>query len=254
MKLFEITFSPTGGTEKAADILAGAISDDVEKISLLSRTKESYSCNFTGSDVCLIAVPSYAGRVPEAAIRRLLRMKAYHTRCILMVVYGNRAYEDTMIELKDAAVKAGFLPIAAVAAIAEHSIMHQYAAGRPDAEDQKELKSIGKKIAEKLESGVRGEDLKVPGNHPYKERGGLPMEIKTSRSCTKCGICAAQCPVGAISKKSPDKTNPERCIHCMRCISVCPSHSRGVSRFTLFAASMKLRKALSGRKENELFI
>ena len=54
-------------------------------------------------------------------------------RAVLMCVYGNRAYEDTLVELADTAEKAGFHVIAAVAAIAEHSVVRRFAAGRPGA-------------------------------------------------------------------------------------------------------------------------
>ena len=47
--------------------------------------------------------------------------------------------------------KSGFKVIAAIAAIAEHSIMHQYAAGRPDAKDRSELSSFAKKVLEKID-------------------------------------------------------------------------------------------------------
>ena len=63
-------------------------------------------------------------------------MKGNQARAVLVCVYGNRAYEDTLIELKDVADKAGFVPAAAVATIAEHSIMHKFAAGRPDGQQK----------------------------------------------------------------------------------------------------------------------
>lgn len=78
-------------------------------------------------------------------------MKGNQARAVLVCVYGNRAYEDTLIELKDVADKAGFVPAAAVATIAEHSIMHKFAAGRPDETDQKELREFGKRVREYLE-------------------------------------------------------------------------------------------------------
>lgn len=40
----------------------------------------------------------------------------------MVEVYGNREYEDTLVELYDIAVESGFYPAAAVAAVAQHSI------------------------------------------------------------------------------------------------------------------------------------
>ena len=80
-------------------------------------------------------MPSYAGRVTAIAAERLRAIHGGGAKCILVCVYGNRAYEDTLVEMEDIARECGFEIVAAVAAIAEHSIMHQYAAGRPDAAD-----------------------------------------------------------------------------------------------------------------------
>ena len=90
---------------------------------------------------------------PAAAVQRLETMKGSSVRAVLVCVYGNRAYEDTLVELEDAAKQAGFRIIAAVAAIAEHSIVRRYAAGRPDAEDAKQLQAFAGKIGEKLSAG-----------------------------------------------------------------------------------------------------
>ena len=59
---YVITFSPTGGTKKSADLLSSAWSEKTE-ISLMDR-KADFGKVFTAEDVCLVAVPSFAGRVP----------------------------------------------------------------------------------------------------------------------------------------------------------------------------------------------
>ena len=53
------------------------------------------------------------------------------------------------LELQEEVEKQGFVCVAAVAAIAEHSIMHQFAAKRPDG-DKKELREFGEKIQQKI--------------------------------------------------------------------------------------------------------
>ena len=166
MAVYEITFSPTGGTDKVTELLTEAMDGEKRRISLLPD-KEDYSRHvFKSGDICFIAVPSFGGRVPQEAAKRLGMMKGTQARAVLVCVYGNRAYEDTLIELKDVADKAGFVPAAAVAAIAEHSIMHKFAAGRPDETDQKELREFGKRVREYLEHQEKTGELSVPGNHP----------------------------------------------------------------------------------------
>lgn len=79
----------------------------------------------------LIAMPSFGGRAPAIAIERLRKIKGNGAKCTLISVYGNRDYEDTLVEMEDAAKECGFQIVAAIAAVAEHSIMPQYASSRP---------------------------------------------------------------------------------------------------------------------------
>lgn len=104
-----------------------------------------------------------------------------------------------------------------------------------------------------MEAGALTGELRLPGNRPYREYGGVPMKPQSGRSCIKCGLCAKECPVGAIPYDRPNKTDTDTCISCMRCISVCPQKARSVSKILLGAGSMKLKKACSERKKNELF-
>lgn len=253
MAVYHIAFSPTGGTKKAADLFAEAFDPESTYIDLSDRSADFSAWSFQEEDVCIVAVPSYGGRVPDIAVSRLRRMNGNGARAILMVVYGNRAYEDTFAELQDTLTEAGFSCIAGVAAIAEHSIIHEFAAGRPDAQDEKELAEFAQKIREKMEAGMLPEHLNLPGNRPYKEYGGVPMKPQAGKACVKCGVCAGKCPVGAIDADDPSKTDEKICISCMRCIAVCPQEARSVSKVLLTAAGMKMKKACSDYKKNELF-
>ena len=104
MKIYEICFSPTGGTRKAADILAGELSTEIQNIDLTDSTADFNNISLTQNDISVIAVPSYGGRVPETAAKRISAIHGNGSRAILMCVYGNRAYEDTLAELQDAIV------------------------------------------------------------------------------------------------------------------------------------------------------
>lgn len=122
MKLYNIVFSPTGGTQKAATVLTDALEGEATRVDLTDSKQNFPAVQLTQEDVAVISVPSYGGRVPAVAVERLTRLNGQGVRAILVCVYGNRAYEDTLVELEDAAKQAGFRVIAAVAAIAEHSI------------------------------------------------------------------------------------------------------------------------------------
>lgn len=251
--MYEIIFSPTGGTKKVADLLCGKIAEDCGIVDLCDRKMEQENRTFTAEDVCLFAVPSFGGRVPDLAARRIRRMKGNHAKAVLVVIIGNRAYDDTLIELKDLAEEAGFVPVAAVCGNAEHSIMRQFGSGRPDAQDATELNTYASRIKELLSQESYGK-LQVPGNRPYKKYSGLPLKPSASSQCTKCGKCAKECPAGAVPKEHPDKTDKEKCVTCMRCVAVCPEGARALNKVMLGAASMAMKKVCSKRKKNELYL
>jgi ferredoxin len=254
MSIYEITFSPIEGTKRASDIFTKAFCSESIHIDLTKRKSDFSAYSFKKEDICIIAVPSYGGRVPDIAVTRLLRLKGNGARAILMVVYGNRAYDDTFAELQDTLTSSGFSCVAGVAAIAEHSIMRQFAAGRPDAQDEKELKDFAGKLRSKMEAGEASAPISFPGKRPYREYGGVPMKPKAGNACTLCGLCAEECPAGAIPAEHPSETDTSACISCMRCIAVCPQEARSVSKALLAAGSIKLKKACGVRKENELFL
>ena len=130
MRVFDIVFSPTGGTERASGYIANALEGETVAVDLTDSGLGFRTVAMTKEDVAVIAVPSYGGRVPAVAAERLGMMRGNGAQAVLVCVYGNRAYEDTLVELEDAAKGAGFRVIAAVSAIAEHSIVRQFAAGR----------------------------------------------------------------------------------------------------------------------------
>ena len=163
MRLYELVFSPTGGTQRVVDLLKEGFPGSWERIDLL---KAGVSLECTPEDVCLVAVPSYGGRVPAPAVERLAALRGNGARAVLVCVYGNRAWEDTLLELKDTLSLAGFGPVAAVAAVAEHSIMRQYGTGRPDAADAEELRRFGGEIRQHLESGTGGSSEGLPAEMP----------------------------------------------------------------------------------------
>lgn len=253
MKLYDIVFSPTGGTKKVADDLISALEGDVTTVDLTDSKQNFQTVQLNREDIAVISVPSYGGRVPAVAVERLGMVHGNGARAILVCVYGNRAYEDTLVELEDAAKQAGFQVIAAVAAIAEHSIARQFAAGRPDEQDAARLSDFAKQIQQKLSMADTSEPA-IPGNRPYKKAGGAGTVPKATKECTNCGVCAAECPVQAIDKNDPKKVDEKACISCMRCISVCPQDARKVNPVMLSAASLMLKKVCSERRECELFL
>ena len=251
MKYYEILFSPTGGTKKTADILMHTLTESPVSVDLMDRETDFSAIPFAAEDVCLVAVPSFGGRVPVPAAQRLSRMKGNGARVILMTVYGNRHYDDTLVELEDLLTQAGFRPVAGVAAVAEHSMDRTIARGRPDAQDKKELESFGQTIRRRLMSG-EAFSLELPGNRPYKDMPPLLSKPLATEDCGQCGRCAEVCPVGAIDAENAANTDQTICASCMACTTVCPN-GRQVPPAIMEKLKGFLAQVCQGRKPNEFF-
>ena len=195
MHAYEILFSPTGGTAKVAAALTTDWSS-VKTIDLSIPSTHYEDICLESDSLAVIAMPAFGGAAPQLALDRLSRIHGNGALCVIAAVYGNRAYEDTLVLLEDYAQTAGFQVIAAVSAVAEHSIIHQYAAGRPNSADCQELAAFGRQILQKAISGNLSVP-EIPGNRPSKhsETGMVP---NVKHSCTSCGLCAQKCPADAI--------------------------------------------------------
>ena len=164
--IVEITFSPTGGTKKVADQISCYLGNITNTVNLIRHDVSFSDVTVPSDSLAVIAAPVFEGVIPDTAIERIKEIQGNHANCVVIAVYGNRAYDDGLIQLKDTAELCGFNVIASVAAVAEHSIMRQFGSGRPDAEDSKELKKFAEEILEKLSSDKElSTDYFVPGSH-----------------------------------------------------------------------------------------
>ena len=252
MKVHQIVFSPTGGTRRVSDMLCRGIGTDAVVTDLCVKSDAISLPDIAADDLVIIAMPVFARRVPALAVERLRPVKANNARCVVAVVFGNRAYDDALVELLDVATDTGFRVVAAVAASAEHSIIRKYGHGRPDADDERELQGFGTEILRKVEAGTCTVP-QVPGNRPYKKPGMVPHP-KGRRGCNQCGVCAAHCPADAIPFDNPKAVDTAKCISCMKCVSVCPTGARRIGAVMNFLATQGLKKVCATRKPNELYV
>lgn len=251
MANYKIVFSPTGGTEKVSAILCAAMGGDWQEIDLCCDIEPM---ELKAEDVCLVAMPSYGGRMPGLAMERVKRITGKGAKAVLVCVYGNRAWEDSLTELQDALEEKGFVCVGAVAAVAEHSVFRQFGAGRPDGEDAEQLKAFAAKLSEKL-GAAEFAPLVLEGSHgTYKELKPNPMKPKGNENCGGCGLCAEKCPAAAINPGNPRETNADLCISCMRCVAICPNHARDFDPVFMAQKSEEMAERLGGHKENYLYL
>ncbi len=256
MDVTQYLFSPTGGTARAAGFLAAALAGPdgrVETVDLCDAACDFSQVKQKAGALAVIAAPAYGGRAPALAVQRLAMVRGGGAPAVVLAAYGGRAFEDTLAELADAAAAAGFCVTAGVAALAEHSIAREIAAGRPDAQDKAQLEAFARRIRAKLDAGG-AQAPAIPGSRPYKARMVRGTVPAPGAACVRCGVCAAHCPAGAIDRADPARVDAAACISCMRCIAVCPHGAREGDAESLAAITAMLRRAYTSRKDNELFL
>jgi len=246
-----VYFSPALSTKKIMREIGKSMEAPVKEYDITMGLEEPL--NIDTQDLVVFGVPVYAGRVPVLAAQALQIIKGNNTPAILVCVYGNRDYDDALLELKNIRKVNGFVPIAAGTFIARHSIFPNVAVNRPDNKDSQAIADFGKKCYKKYLERNASEILTVKGNFPYREHGKIPLVPKGDSSCNKCGTCVKQCPVGAIPAENPKKTNKELCISCARCITLCPEKSRKFRGLLYSAVRRKFEKKCAVKKENETF-
>lgn len=262
-----VYFSPTNTTKRIVDAIAQGIGPcTMEIVDITSPGGRKQQLHTTENDLLLLGVPVYFGRVQINAIEWLHTIKAHNTPTVCVVVYGNREYDDALIELKDTAIRAGCLPIACGAFIGEHSFSSTetpIATGRPDADDLDCAKSFGQKIKEKtraLSSINQIGTITVPGNYPYidmadsKEKLSSVDLVTVRDSCLQCGVCAEHCPVGAIDSENSAIVDKKKCILCNACIKVCPEKARKVNNDVIRGIAVRLSQSCHTRKNPICFL
>lgn len=239
----------------AAGTASGGKTGLLTGVSLTGRDADGLSRAFGANDVLLAAVPVFGGRVPDVAVRRLEGLCGNGAPAAAVVVYGNRHYDDALLELVGLLEARGFRVAGAAAFVAEHSIVRSIAAGRPDGDDLAAARDFGLRVMEKILSGIADtHGPQVPGNEPYKRYAGLPFHPRAGRNCVRCGACARECPVGAVPESDPGRTDGGRCIACMRCVAVCPVGARGLSRAATFLARKAIEDKCRERRVPEVFL
>lgn len=269
-----ITFSPTRTSKQVGEaIVRGTGFSEVTNTDLTLHP--AGRLEVPENTLAVIAVPVYGGRVAPLALERMKDIRTSGAPAVLVVVYGNRAYEKALVELDAFASERGFKVIAGATFVGEHSYsteQNPVAVGRPDADDLQFAETFGVKIRTKIEAAADMDRLyAVDVNRIQRPRqaffplfrflrkvvklrkSGVPMpripETDAER-CNHCGYCAAHCPSGAIGKGDECNTDVEKCIRCCACVKGCPQKARTFD--TPFAAL--LADCFKRQKEDRIIL
>lgn len=244
---YNIFFSPTGSTEKISKYTANKF-EDVKNIDLSDRNLDDKLIN--SDDFCIFALPSFGGRIPNIARKRLEKIRGNENPTLLLITYGGRAYDDSLNELQLITKNQGFKCIAKASIVSRHSIAPKIANDRPNKKDYEKIDNF----IENIKKNIKKAPLDINKNISFKEYNVMPMDVKATASCVKCGICAKNCPVGAIDVKNPNLTDNEKCISCMRCVYICPFKAREVNKRKVDMIFNKLKEIYKPTLEDEFFL
>jgi ferredoxin/flavodoxin len=263
-KVYAVYFSPTGTTEKATIALASGTGMPVEKIDLTElRVRKACNHTFGKDEMVVVGLPVYGGRLPRYLEDFFSGLNGHGTPAVGLVMYGNREYDDALVELKFRLEERGFAVKAGAAFIGQHTFSKNIAAGRPNENDLAVAAGFGKQIVDSIFADAGGA-LTLKGNYPSPLKGYDPSapgphptypSIVTDESCTQCGVCAELCPWGAIDKDDVSKIDSVRCLRCFRCIKICPVDAKKVrdEKFLAFIPQFEMRLNAQ-RREPELFL
>lgn len=255
-KIYKVCFSPTGNTEKIVNIVGKVMESELDKksvevnITIKAKREEGYVLE--EEDILIYGFPVYGGRVPLLLEKEMGNLKGNNTPAIIVCTYGNRAYEDALLEAYNILTSRGFNIVGAGAFLGEHSYTEKVGSNRPDEEDIRKAVDFGEAVCEKIKSGNL-ESINVKGNTPYKERRSMPYSPKTNDKCTNCGICIDVCPVEVIDKEHPGNVR-NGCILCCACIKICPIGAKYIDAEPVKNIVEMLESKCLNRKEIEIFI
>ena len=287
-------FSPTYTTKKCVVAIAKGVAEglaaEYRECNITTPLQRRQTPEYGPGDLVVFGVPVYIGRVPNLFRDYFASIKGNGAIGVPVVVYGNRAYDDALIELRDIMQGNGFQCMAAGAFIGEHSFSYTLGGGRPDAADLQKATAFGEEIARRLLAGAEpypaaglqqegqscGEgapqvgaepprQLQVPGNpYPYtffdaRSGKGKSIDLRKVKpetdpeKCTNCGYCAMLCPMGAID---PDNCSeiPGKCIRCCACVKLCRPKAKYFADETYLEHKAILEeKFTEPRREPEIF-
>lgn len=257
-------FSPTGSSRRIALSLAVEASQALG----LARTEWNVTAPqsrgsgraFASDDILVFAFPVYAGRVPLPLVSTLEKLEGNNARAVVAAVYGNRDYDDALLEAVDMLTERGFRVIAASAVVAEHSLTAHVGTGRPDADDLDKVEHFAREFAAKI-AGASADApapdsacLAIKGQRPYKERPpAVDIRPKTNDDCTECFLCAFDCPMGVISRDDPREV-ATGCIRCFACVKGCLSKAKYFDDERVMQICAMLESKCTARREPEFFI
>ena len=249
-----VYFSPTRGTKAVLSAIAEGLDLPCTHIDMTLPAHRAQNREFGADTLIVLGFPVYYGRVPLIREEILPRLHGEAQYVLPVVVYGNRAYEDSLRELGDLCRQQGYALAAAAAFIAEHSYSVEMGAKRPNGEDKALAQHFGTQVMISLKAGKTLNCAALPGNVPYRPYGPKPPIVpETNEACIACNQCVEQCPTEAISREDRT-TDAQRCILCAACIKQCPCGAKFIGSVPMRERIRAMETANRMMKQPQLFL
>jgi ferredoxin/flavodoxin len=262
-------FSPTGTTKKVVRTFGEELAknigcNDIEEIDFTLKKNREKEYVFSENDMVVLGVPVYAGRVPNVLKEFLLSIKGKGALGVAFTLFGNRSFDDALVELRDIMKEDGFKVIGAGGFVGEHSFSLILGKGRPLPKDFEDINEFALRVANKIEEGSLGENFFVQGEVPYRpyytprNMQGEPVNIlkvkpKTSDICTDCKLCVELCPMESILMEDPSDI-PGICIKCGACVKFCPVGAKYYDDEGFLGHKEQIETNFLEPKENKWFL
>lgn len=268
-KVYGMYFSGTGTTKKMVTYIASQLAKkldcDYEPYDFTLPDVRKTVKEYSKDDIVVLGTPVIAGRVPNLLLKYLDTISGNGAYGIPVVLFGNRNFDDALIELRNIMETDGFHTIAGGAFVGEHSFSTTLGQGRPDSNDMSVADELIAKTAEKIISGkINDCPIEVKGETPIRpyytprDRNGNGIDIrkvkpKTNDKCVNCGFCAANCPLGSINPENPTEV-PGICMKCCKCVKLCPVGAKYFDDEGFLYHKTELEEMYGIRRaENEIF-
>ncbi len=270
--VYKIFFSATGTTERVVDAVADGIASvfDTAPVRKYDFTLPKARLSFPTlrpDELVIFGVPTYAGRVPNVLLKYLDTINGNGALAVPVVTFGNRAFDNSLVELRNILENKGFRTIAAAAFSCEHSFSLSLGAGRPDADDLAFAAKFSSLLLEKMKNidieSYSHSPISVDGDacagyfQPTTDEGKAidirKVKPKTSDKCDNCALCANLCPMGSIS---PDNCSSITgiCIKCGACIKKCPKGAKYFDDADFLFHKCQIERDYQRRAQNKLFV
>ena len=271
--VWAVYFSGTGTTQKVVTTLAKSVAQSLgagyQEYSFNLPQAREKELTFAPEDLVVLGVPVYAGRVPNLLLPYVQnKIHGNGALAVPVVLYGNRNFDDGLMELRSVSRDNGFHPITAGAFVGEHSFSRILGAGRPDGEDMALVQALAEKTIGKVKALTQApaQAVEVEGCDPIRpyytprDRHGEPIKdflkakpVTDPDKCVKCGLCARLCPMGSIDPNNVSNV-VGKCIKCCACVKKCPMGAKYFDHEGYLYHQHELEDQYAGRRaDSEIF-